>query len=118
MVERKIEPTKHSAEQSKVNQNSKMIVVNSDTCHVDFQKTEKCGHKSTTWAHKRHVDMLETELHNKHGKFHSNFKHSHFKNKPHLPQMPRKTVKTDKKAAAKAPTGTVQHLFTYILTTT
>ena len=32
--------------------------------------------------------------------------------------MPRKTVKADKKAAAKAPTGTVQHLFIYILTTT
>ena len=32
--------------------------------------------------------------------------------------MPRKTVKADKKAAAKAPTGTVQHLFIYILTIT
>ena len=32
--------------------------------------------------------------------------------------MPRKTVKADKKAAAKALTGTVQHLFIYIITTT
>ena len=118
MIERKAEPTKHSIEQSKVNRNSKMIVVNSDTCQVDFQKTEKCGHKFTTWVHRRHAYVLETEVHNKHGKFLPNFKHSRFNNKPHLPRMPRKTVKADKKAAAKAPTGTVQHLFIYILTTT
>ena len=118
MIETKAEPTKHSIEQSKVNRNSKMIVVNSDTCQVNFQKTKKCGHKSTTWAHRRHAYVLETEVHNKHGKFLLNFKHSRFNNKPHLPQMPRKTVKADKKDAAKAPPGTVQHLIIYILTIT